>query len=745
MKRDFLKVALRNNAIFIDKYNSDEKAKNITKITLDTIGQLAKNGFTVSEDLLWAINYTSSEDLTLIKNHISDVLGVKNNWTPLVKNWDNPTNETWLDHVITQYANFFGSKKGTRMTCGHIIHNNTFPIERYNGCPYCGTPFNFEEIEHIGQGSKLKVLELWTNDDVHKYFKGLVTSSTALDATQIDSLKLLIPHLKIQSNWDIKMKETLMVIIDDFIKRNESDRASDYFKSPTDILRYLWYKHTGFLQIVEPKIIVQRNEKNHRHFRGPNLDKKAKILTKEALKLKYNRKQCAMVAKWMNDLDNSPESICENMHSKRQMWIRFIRALRFTEYAKKNGYEKLREILDHFYNQTYEVTLGELNDARMSFDSSRAFAILKKRPGLFARSLFSNMLWFGAEDTIAAFKQVSEQVPMRLLLTLNMYADVYFDKKGYRSVKPIIGNNKSIPTNRILYNYSDEYIGSMKSQVEDLCIWALEKRFKKQESDANKIFIDPQLYNIPLSIGDRTENIQDFDASLMGTKFKIEEKDVRLFMQWGKGLPAQHLDMDLSCYIAFDEKVEVCNYSRLTATGAKHSGDIIHIPNKIGTAEYINLDIKKLKAANARYVMFTCNAYSRGSINPNLVVGWMNSANRMVISERSGVAYDPSCVIHQVRITRPLTKGIVFGVLDICNNEIIWLEMPFYGQTVHNMNANTINNLLNKLNAKTTIGRLLELRANAQNTEIVNKEEAEMIYDMNWSKDINNLNRIFVD
>lgn len=71
--------------------------------------------------------------------------------------------------------------------------------------------------------------------------------------------------------------------------------------------------------------------------------------------------------------------------------------------------------------------------------------------------------------------------------------------------------------------------------------------------------------------------------------------------------------------------------------------------------------------------------------------------------------------------------------------------MPFHGQTVHSMNANTIKNLLNKLNAKTTIGRLLELRANAQNTEIVNVEDAEMIYDMNWSKDINNLNRIFVD
>ena len=40
----------------------------------------------------------------------------------------------------------------------------------------------------------------------------------------------------------------------------------------------------------------------------------------------------------------------------------------------------------------------------------------------------------------------------------------------------------------------------------------------------------------------------------MGTKFPLEGNEIRLFMQWGKDLPAQHLDMDLSCYITFDEE-----------------------------------------------------------------------------------------------------------------------------------------------------------------------------------------------
>ncbi|HEY8894961.1 MAG TPA: hypothetical protein VIM79_09090, partial [Niastella sp.] len=97
-------------------------------------------------------------------------------------------------------------------------------------------------------------------------------------------------------------------------------------------------------------------------------------------------------------------------------------------------------------------------------------------------------------------------------------------------------------------------------------------------------------------------------------------------------------------------------------TGCKHSGDIRSIPDKIGTAEYIEVDITALKKAGAQYVTFTCNAYSNGSITPNMVVGWMNSQYPMAISERTGVAYDPSCVQHQVRIVNSLSKGLVFGV-----------------------------------------------------------------------------------
>ena len=235
----------------------------------------------------------------------------------------------------------------------------------------------------------------------------------------------------------------------------------------------------------------------------------------------------------------------------------------------------------------------------------------------------------------------------------------------------------------------------------------------------------------------------------MGTKFPLEGNEIRLFMQWGKDLPAQHLDMDLSCHIIFDEECrmenEMCFFSRLTATGCQHSGDIRSIPNKVGTAEYINIDVNTLRQKKAKYVTFVCNAYSNGVLSPNLVVGWMDSKHKMKVSERTGVAYDPSTVIHQVRITQPLQKGLLFGILDVEAKEIIWLELPFQGQVANDLSLDTVKALLDKLNAKTTIGNLLTLKAEAQGLQIVNdKTIADEVYDMQWAaKEASVLNALF--
>ena len=757
-----LKVALRQNALFVP--DTMPSQKTIQPGTLELVAALRKHGFGLTENLLHAINGTTNEYRQSVVKVIKEVLHVKLNWAPLIKNWEVPTGEGFIDHLITAFFNqnpelikydeqfyedyYYYEKENESykdydipkherfLACGHYIPYGTFPLDRYNGCPFCGTPFELGEIEYQGQGSKLKILDLWREAEANTFFQNLLSSKTALDATQSDSLKLLLPYFSVAAETHIGMKETLVLVVDSYIAQGKEAEAGACFSSPTDILRYLWYKRTGFLQIVEPKTIMKKDTKNNYHIvRSLDLSMTVKERAQKELKLKYSRQECARVAHWLNALPLSAEKTCEIMHPKREMWVRFIRALRLAEYSKKKGFEKLATLLDVFYNERYEVWQAELNAAYLSMDSEKAFSLLKQRPGVFARSLFACMLWLGADDTLSAFKEIIDQVPTRLLFTLNTYADLYFSKEGKRSVQTIMGTRVEIPKHPLVVeSYNEEQLAEMKAKIEDLCLWTIQHQFAKEENKNHFIYIDPQLYHIPLPIGDRSHNVHDFNATLMGTRFPLEGNEIRLFMQWGKDLPAQHLDMDLSCRIIYQDRSDICYFGRLTTLGCQHSGDIRSIPDKVGTAEYINIDVNTLRQNKAKYVTFVCNAYSCGALSPNLVVGWMDSKYKMKVSERTGVAYDPSAVIHQVRITQPLQKGLLFGVLDVEAKEIIWMELPFQGQVTEALSISGVNALLEKLNSKFTIGKLLKLKAEAQGLQIESDPAlADEVYDMQWA------------
>ncbi|MGB1296083.1 MAG: hypothetical protein ACPG6V_11440 [Flavobacteriales bacterium] len=747
MKNECLKISLRQSAIWIHSEELLSEKKQLSKMTMSLISNVSELGFVFDEKALMAINQQKPNQQLVLFETLKEITGVNKNWTPLVKDWSKPTGETRKDHLFTFFTNVFNGINGTVLKCGHKIPDGTFPLERYNGCPFCGTPFVFEQLELKNQGSTKKILTLWTETDAFEFYKALLSSKTALDATQVDSLKTLINYFDLPEGLAIAMNETRMMVIDHLVVMEKIEEAGTFFQTPNDILRYLWFKHTGNLQLIQPKVLIERMiqnyENTHSTVRNNTVTKQ---YAKRTLKLKYSRKQCKMVAKWMENLPLTANKMCEIMHPKREMWVRFIRALRLAEYSQKRGFEHLKQMLDVFYNQTYEVFEGRVQYYRLKSDANNTFRLLQSRPGLFARSLFANMLWFGPEVTIKHFIEIIDQIPLRLMITLNMYAPIYFNKQGNRLVSPLGGTNKRIPTNKLLGLYKENEVIRMVEAIERLCLEIVKLRFQKETNENTTMFIDPILHYMPLSIGDRSETVQDLPTALMGTRFKVEGEKVRLFMQWGEGLSAQHLDMDLSCVVAYKNHVDRCSYSQLTAPGCQHSGDIQSIPEKVGTAEYIDIHVGELKKKGAKYVTFTCNAYSQGSISPNLVVGWMNSKYEMSISSKSGVAYDPSCVQHQVRVQQSATKGLVFGVLDVMAEEIIWLEMSFGGQVIQNLDLKGVETLLSKLNSKMSIGALLKIKANAQNLDIVSEIElADEVYDQTWAQNTAAVTQLFVD
>lgn len=730
-----LQVSLRQKAIFVPAVIRKADRKELNGPAAMLIANLAKLGYGVSDELFEAITAAPPAYLAKVLAAVREVMGVHKNWTPLVKDWGNATGETLLDHIITFFANVFQTK-GTRLTCGHIIPANTFPLERYNGCPFCGTPFTKGELQLKGYKGPLKVLELWTEKDAEAFMCDLLLSKTALDATQMESLRALLGELRLP--WvEITIKETRMAVIDVLLAHNRGAEAQFLFDTPADVLRYLWFKHTGMLQLTAPKTIIKNLLKNKTESREATAMQK--------LKLHYSRKQGIVVARWLNEMSLPENAMCEIMHTKRTMWVRFIRALRLAEYANRKGFEKLKVVLDKFYNKDYTVWQGQVNKGRTRYDGAATLALLKLRPGLFARSLFSNMLWFGYREVAEAFSEVIDKVPARLVLTLDMYAENYFDKRTKRVVKPLGGISKVIGGHPLLDLYEESDLHKMRAAVRALCKQAVKKRFAATPAPGKQMYIAPELFDMPVAIGDRSTTVQDASAVLTGTRFKVEGTAVRLFMQWGTGLPAQHLDMDLSCLVTYPGSVERCSYSSLVVTGCKHSGDIIHIPEKTGTAEYIEIDLAALRKAKADYVIFTCNAFSKGTITPNLVVGWMNSKYPMKISKNTGVAYNPAHVQHQVRVTQSLAKGLVFGMLDVVAGDIVWMEIPFDGQVVGGLNTAVVQGMLKKLKSKLTIGELLTLKAEAQEMQITHTAKADEMYTRSWAMNTAAVTALLID
>ncbi|WP_308264181.1 hypothetical protein [Prevotella sp.] len=742
MNNNLTTVALRYRALYLDiRREGINLNSEATAPVMALVARLKENGFCLSEELLHALNNVSADTLAEITKCINNVMGVNLNWTPLVKKWNVPTGENRTDHLLTLFTNLLGGKKagfkGTTLRCGHFIPEGTFPLERYNGCPFCGTPFRTANFVYKGQGSKLKELRLFTNKDMQNVFASLLASPTPLDATQKDSLEKLLTKFALPEDVQVAMKETAMLVVKTLISHDKAMEAAALLKTPTDILRYLWYEKTGLVQIVEPKTLVAHARRMYYHVFGPlDMGADAAVDMKQKLKLKYNRKACLRVALWMNSLPMTARQAAENMNPKRGMWVRMIRALRMGEYSRKKGMEHLAEIIDVFYNQSYSTWQGRVDKARIENDADKTLDLLKERPGLFARSLFATMLRFGSKRVLAAFDEIADKLPARLLLSLGNAAESYFDFNATRLARPITGGAVSIESNKLLALYNETERQKMASDVMDVYKESMVRRFAAKKTEAKTIYIDPALYKIPVGVGDRATTIQDTSCALMGTRFKVEGDAVRLFLQWGKGLHAQPLDMDLSCRITFDNYTTAeCAFYNLSCVGAKHSGDIRSIPEMVGTAEYIELSMPDLLAAKAKYVMFTCNAYSCGTLSPNLVVGWMDSAYPMQLSEETGVAYDPSCVQHMVRISESnLSKGLVFGVLDVKKREIVWLEMPFTSQTIRGADSMSAEALLSKLETKLTIGELLDWKAMAQNLEpAATAQEADEAYTYEWA------------
>jgi len=712
MERNLQHVALRRKALYIP---DNQPIKELSGASAYLLLHLSEQGYSLDEETLHAVNSLNKNELRQIIAVLDDVYGTDLSWTSLTKEWLVPTGTTMFDRFVTAVCNAFPEYQhnGTTLPCGHFIPLGVFDLNRYNGCPFCGTIFEATTGINKGGHGRLTVLSRMTDKDMQDYMLELLNSSVPLDATQADSLGILVRHYGLPEDCMPAIRETRTLLAAALYSQDDCERALSLLTTPDDILRMLWYRQSGNTRFKTVKELVSAIQSSHR-FAGTA---HAVDELKQKLRLHFTRSECTLFARRLNALNMSEQQMCENMHRHREMWVRLIRALRLGEYARRKNLGKLAGLLRRFAAGDYTVYNGEVEKAYIARDAEKCLGMLAKRPGYFARCLFATMLSFGAEKAIDKFETVVKDIPGRLLYSLASNAEAYFMPEGDERFIIIPGaQGLSVPVNAMLKDYSDNERAEMILKVRTTVLEEFKRRYSGM-AKGGSMYISKELFEIPVTVSDRSATMQATNAAACGQRFPVKGDKVRLFLHWGQGLPAQHLDMDLSAIILYaDGNRRECAYYSLDLPGAVHSGDIQYIPENTGAAEYIELDIPALISQCAQTVIFLGCLYTDGMIPDNTMFGWMYSNSPMTVDNESGVAYDPADVQNLVRITSGnISKGIVFGVLDLGLREITWLEVPARTQRADEANAKGILSYLRRLRNKISIGELLSVQADARN------------------------------
>lgn len=736
MNTALARAALRANALYLPL---PPARGALQPHTAATAGQLATLGFTLTEDALRRLDALSPENQDQTLRAVAQTLRADANWTPLVRDWKRPTGQTQADMLYATLCNIIdasapGAVPGVRMPCGCLVPDGLFDLPRYTGCPLCGRPFEVHTGALTGAKAELRVLGAFTDADAERLARQLLESRAPLDATQADTLRLLLSAVQVPQDVEVPIRETMVLAVDALLADDRADQAARLLRSPSDVLRFLWAEKTGVPRILRPRTLVGLAGTAWTHL-CPLLDLSG-FATQDrvrSLRLHYPRSRGRMMARVLAAMPMPVETMCVNMHPHRQMWVHMIRALRLSEHARRPGMERLAQLLDRFYRGDYTVPQGAVDTAMRRGDAPKAARLLEPRPGAFARQLFNIMLTSRARmgtaaDVMLSFRRASAALPARLMLSLANSAELYFQPADMtRRVVVATGIPKYVPINPKLAELTDQEQYEMAAQVRDAALDSLRAAYARlPRPEAAKIHIAPELDAIPLPVGDRSAMVTQMGAVIPGMRIPVAGDQVRVFLHWGLGMPAQPLDLDLTALIAYPDGHATCAFHSLTVTGAQHSGDMRQIPDQVGTAEYIELDLPALHQAGASYVAFTAQCYSGGQMPPGTMFGWMSAAQPMTVDDRTGVSYDPATV--QQLITLPATAGwrsVCFGMLDVAAREVIVLDFPGMEQVGSELTTAFAIELLKKLEAKLTLGAALRLYADAQGLEVTSEPDGE--------------------
>jgi hypothetical protein len=202
-------------------------------------------------------------------------------------------------------------------------------------------------------------------------------------------------------------------------------------------------------------------------------------------------------------------------------------------------------------------------------------------------------------------------------------------------------------------------------------------------------------------------------------------RHLRLFCHWTEDGPRVDLDLSLAVYDPGWTHVATCDYTRLRAPGAVHSGDLTSAPPPLGSSEFIDLDTVALRAAGGRHAVVTIMSYNDVPFTDmaEAFAGFMVR----VADPESGEIFDARAVEQRFDLTGPGRVTMPF-VVDLQRRTLRWLDVNAYvtgtDHAVHR-HSDQLAAIAGALTesfaagARVTLGELATWHAAARSAEVV--------------------------
>jgi hypothetical protein len=575
--------------------------------------------------------------------------------------------------------------------CAHLVCRSCWDGADYGGCPICHRKIDPQDPflkpgptygALYAVSTKVRLLDLGTDlkADAQNLFRRLCKRSTALAPVDlIDVKSFLATYQAAVLPWlppRIPVKETMATIFGELLKMQNPPQEvftalQSHARTATDLLRVLTARAGGDPGLV---LALKRNTSMPRSLRAGVL---ALLERMDPLRLAED------IQRWPNRWKRLAEKLHPFEYATRfPQACAALAAARHTPVEADTPLGALLLAQCAAFPENFTVREGKLRfqgwqaqveAALAALEMGRSLDLLRQRPGDFSRRLDHLLMRAqrvgdpAVAECVAAFARLTSKMAPAILLTLM----THFAKRQTHFPKRVF-----FPKGKVLKAWATRDLRpALPAATCASIVSAVEVELLRRAALAGPVaaaVIDLALRDMPLPFNERT-TARALLALPRGSFVPLEPAAYyRLFCHWTESA-GQRADLDLSVSFYDDswQFQDLCDYTNLTAFGgaAVHSGDYTSAPEPDGSAEYIDLDLAKLRAEGIRYafmIVFSFNAIPFDRLKAA-------SAGMMARENKTGMPFEPRTITQRFDLGG---DAMVYCplVVDLAEQRLLWLD-----------------------------------------------------------------------